>query len=312
MPPARPPQKSAGGALSDGDFVVAAGPPRALDRALREAFAGASWGVVRRAIETGKVAVDEVTITDTRQLVAGGAMVRVTMATPRRRSRVLDQGALLHVDSQVVVVRKPAGVSTVPFEEGERDTLDQLVQNELARRHGREAPLGIVHRLDRETSGVMMFARTVPAKRHLKQQFRLHTVKRRYLALAAGTVASQTLRSRLVRNRGDGLRGSTRHPKLGRDATTHVEALEELKGATLIGCRLETGRTHQIRIHLAEAGHPLVGERVYGDRTRRMPAPRLMLHATYLAFMHPTRGVELCFEEPLPADMTAVLEALRT
>jgi 23S rRNA pseudouridine1911/1915/1917 synthase len=299
------------GALRNAEFAAPPGAPRALDRALKEHFAGASWSVVRRAIETGKISVAGQVVKDARQAVAEGALVRVAMTTPKKKSLLAD-GAIVFVDGQVVVVRKPAGVSTVPYEEGERDSLDQLVQGELARRFGREAPLGVVQRLDRETSGLVVFARTVPAKRHLKNQFRAHTVSRRYLALAAGRVSTQTIRSRLVRDRGDGVRGSTRNPKLGREAVTHVEALEALAGATLIACRLETGRTHQIRIHLGELGHPLLGERVYGDRDLPRPAaPRLMLHATLLGFVHPGSQRELSFEEPTPADMLAVIERLR-
>jgi 23S rRNA pseudouridine1911/1915/1917 synthase len=212
----------------------------------------------------------------------------------------------------VVVVDKPAGISTVPYDENERGTLDQLVMETISER-GRRAPLGIVHRIDKETSGVVVFARTVAAKLALKNQFRFHTVGRRYVALAHGQVRSSTIQSRLVQDRGDGRRGSTDDEALGREAITHVKWLESLRGATLVECRLETGRTHQIRIHLAERGHPLVGERVYSKNYRGelIAAPRLMLHARELAFEHPTTGQRLSFEQPLPPDMVSVLASLR-
>jgi 23S rRNA pseudouridine1911/1915/1917 synthase len=138
-------------------------------------------------------------------------------------------------------------------------------------------------------------------------------VERRYVALAHGSVRAATHHSRLVKDRGDGRRGSTEHPELGRDSVTHVKPLEALAGATLVECRLETGRTHQIRIHLAESGHPLVGERVYGRsyRGERIEAPRLMLHAFELGFEHPTTGKPLHFEQPMPEDMERVVHALR-
>lgn len=158
-----------------------------------------------------------------------------------------------------------------------------------------------------------MFARSLAAKRQLKQQFRVHSVHRRYVALVNGALGSRTLRSRLVKDRGDGLRGSTSNPKLGQIAVTHVRPRETLAGATLVECRLETGRTHQIRIQLSEAGHPIVGERVYvRDYARPLiDAPRLMLHAAELGFLHPATGRPLRFSEALPADMQAVLERLR-
>jgi len=176
------------------------------------------------------------------------------------------------------------------------------------------APLGVVQRLDRETSGLIVFSRTTAARDALRRQFRAHSVHRRYVALVHGRLASRTFASRLVEDRGDGLRGSTTNPKLGRDAVTRTRVLEILSGATLVECTLETGRTHQIRIHLSEAGHPLVGERVYvrGFHEPLIEAPRLMLHAAELGFLHPKDGREMTFTEPMPADMVAVLERLRS
>jgi 23S rRNA pseudouridine1911/1915/1917 synthase len=142
------------------------------------------------------------------------------------------------------------------------------------------------------------------------------------VALAHGRVRSQVVRSVLLADRGDGRRGSTDaavfgrtpRPEEGRLAVTHVEALEALDGATLVGCRLETGRTHQIRIHLAEAGHPLLGERVYvrGYDGPWIPAPRVMLHACELGFVHPATGESLRWTRPPPADFAELLERLRT
>jgi 23S rRNA pseudouridine1911/1915/1917 synthase len=138
-------------------------------------------------------------------------------------------------------------------------------------------------------------------------------VRRRYRAIAHGQVKDRTIFSRLVQDRGDGRRGSTNNPTLGRESITHVFFCEALPGATLIECRLETGRTHQIRIHLSEAGHPLLGERVYAKNNpqQEINAPRLMLHALKLGFRHPTTKAELDFEQPLPEDFLAVLARLR-
>jgi 23S rRNA pseudouridine1911/1915/1917 synthase len=249
-------------------------------------------------------------------LVGEGSTVSIRMTAARAQAESkLEASAIVHADAQVVVVRKPSGIATVPYED-ERGTLDRLVHTLLKRsvpRGTSVAPLGVVQRLDKETSGLLVFARTLSAKRHLQQQLRAHTVTRRYLAIAHGVVTTRTITSRLVQNRGDGFRGSTSHGELGRAAVTHVRALEALNGATLIECRLETGRTHQIRIHLSEAGHPLVGERVYQRRYRGplLPAPRVLLHAAELGFIHPGSGAPVHFEDDPPADFVGVLRALR-
>ncbi|HYQ27888.1 MAG TPA: RluA family pseudouridine synthase, partial [Polyangiaceae bacterium] len=284
-----------------------------LDRWLRELLPGKSWNEVRRLSRTGKVFIDGVPLLDPTRLVAAGAEIELRQNAPRAtRTPSLPKSAILYVDGQVVVVEKPSGISTVPFDENEHGTLDQLVMETISER-GRRAPLGIVHRIDKETSGVVVFARTVAAKQTLKNQFRFHSVGRRYVAIAHGQVKTATIQTRLVKDRGDGRRGSTDDDELGREAITHVKWLENLRGATLVECQLETGRTHQIRIHLAERGNPLVGERVYSKNYRGdlLPAPRLMLHARELAFDHPGTGKRLEFERPLPPDMQAVLASLR-
>jgi 23S rRNA pseudouridine1911/1915/1917 synthase len=284
-----------------------------LDRWLRELMPGKSWNDVRRLVRTGKIFIDGQVQVDPTALVAGGAELEFRQNAPRAtRTPSLPRSAVLHLDAQIVVVAKPAGISTVPYDENERGTLDELVMETISER-GRRAPLGIVHRIDKETSGVVVFARTLAAKHHLKNQFRFHSVGRRYVAIAHGAVKTATIRSRLVQDRGDGRRGSTDNEELGREAITHVKWLETLRGATLVECRLETGRTHQIRIHLSERGHPLVGERVYSKNYggELIASPRLMLHACELELDHPQTGQRVHFEQPVPADMQALLASLR-
>jgi len=274
---------------------------------------GKSWNEVRRLARTGKIFIDGAPLLDPARLVGAGAELELRQNAPRAtRTPSLPRSSILHLDAQVVVVEKPAGISTVPYDENERGTLDQLVMETISER-GRRAPLGIVHRIDKETSGVVVFARTLAAKQALKNQFRFHSVGRRYVAIAHGDVTGGVIKSRLVDDRGDGRRGSTDDEELGREAVTHVKWLESLRGASLIECRLETGRTHQIRIHLSERRHPLVGERVYSKNYRGdlIPAPRLMLHARELAFDHPNTGERLSFETPTPQDMQSVLASLR-
>lgn len=285
--------------------------PLGLARMLRQLIPGLAWSRAHEWIRTGKVTVDGAVVMDPVGVVRGGATVALKMTAPRPSANRLSRDDLVFVDAHVVVVRKPPGISTVAFED-ERDTLDQLVHALLVRGRGRSAPLGVVHRIDKETSGLVVFARSLEAKRVLKQAFRVHAIERLYLALAVGDVTAATFRSRLVADRGDGRRGSTQHPRLGSPATTHVRPLERLGEATLIECRLETGRTHQIRIHLAEAGHPLLGERVYARQAGVTgPVPRMMLHAAVLGFEHPLTRQRLRFEQPMPEDMREVLSRLR-
>jgi 23S rRNA pseudouridine1911/1915/1917 synthase len=225
------------------------------------------------------------------------------------------------------VAEKPAGICTVRHP-AERDwperrkalspTLQDLVAARIATPpHRLRRPLRIVHRLDKETSGLVVFARSVAAERGLGKQFHAHTVTRCYLALVPGSVAARTIRTQLVRDRGDGRRGSSAVSGVGKKAVTHVEVVERLPGYTLVGCRLETGRTHQIRIHLAELGHPVCGDRVYRGAygAPAVPdesgAPRLALHAAELGFTHPITGTALHWTMPLPADLQELLERLR-
>ncbi len=293
-----------------------------VDRALRSLF-GTSWGKARGWIEDGKVRVGGALVTDATSRVVAGAEIVVDEAARRPRAQELGDSDIVHADAQIIVVAKPPGLSTIPYDDTEVDTLDARVRGWLQRKHlvprGQRPTLGIVHRLDKETSGLVVFTRTWLAKQALSSQFRLHSVHRRYTAIAHGDVPSRTLRSFLIENRGDGLRGSARGPGRkkppadAREAITHVTRLEPLDGATLVACRLETGRTHQIRIHLSESGNPLVGERVYVRHFRGpiIEAPRLMLHAAELGFVHPVTDREMRWELPTPGDMRAVIARLQ-
>jgi 23S rRNA pseudouridine1911/1915/1917 synthase len=287
---------------------------RPLDGVLKT-LASLSWGDARKLIERGKISVGGKVITQIDRRLRQGDDLEVRPNAPRPKSaEALDRSALVYVDPQIVVVNKPAGINTVPFDDGERGTLDQLVAALLPRTRGKGPPasLGVVQRLDRETSGVLVFARTFGAKKILAAQLRAHTVHRLYQAIVHGHVEKRVFRSYLVQNRGDRLRGTSRFGREGQLAVTHVEPLRRLSGATLVSCRLETGRTHQIRIHLAEAGHPIVGERVYvrDYEGALIDAPRPMLHAAELGFVHPVKGNEVKFEVPAPGDFQEMLGKL--
>jgi 23S rRNA pseudouridine1911/1915/1917 synthase len=220
---------------------------------------------------------------------------------------------VLFCDRDVVVVRKPAGISSIEHED-EPTSLAQELREWLSQHEKRSCPpLEVVHRLDKVTSGVMVFARTRAAQLELKEQFRAHTTGRHYIAVAHGHVHDATLSYRLVRNRGDGLRGVTNDPNLGRHSVTHVVAREVLERCSVVECRLETGRTHQIRIHLAHTGHPVVGDALYGRdyAGAAIASPRTLLHAASLSFTHPRDRRRLEFEDPLPEEFESVIRRER-
>lgn len=244
---------------------------------------------------------------------------------------------IVYIDPHLVVVAKPSGMMTNRRPE-ERNwsaakkslhpTLEEAVAELIVRRAANKNPnsrgprtraptLRLVHRLDRDTSGLLVLARTEEAELGLIEQFRRHTAHRIYWAIVHGHVAAGTIESHLVRDRGDGRRGSINNPKVGQHAVTHVRPLEDLGDYSLVECQLETGRTNQIRIHLSEQGHLVCGDLKYRQPYAapmikdRSGAPRLALHAAELGFVHPVSGEDLRFRMPLPQDLEQLLDRLR-
>jgi 23S rRNA pseudouridine1911/1915/1917 synthase len=293
--------------------------------------AGVPWSVAKRHVATGKVFVDGRRVTEVDHRLAVGQTVELKMAAPKPRDPERE-GVLVYDDAHVVVIDKPAGISSVPYDERETGTAMDLIRGAW-RRMGKPATsvaLHVVHRIDRATSGLLMFAKSKRAELGLATQLRAHAMEREYRCVAHGVVVPGRIESYLVADRGDGIRGSTSRIEQGKRAVTHVEVVRALRGATLCAVRLETGKTHQIRIHLAESGHPLVGEAVYirdftgklaspanagrgapPEAVRRLiDSPRLMLHAATLGFEHPITGERVRLASELPEDFTAVLDRL--
>jgi 23S rRNA pseudouridine1911/1915/1917 synthase len=247
---------------------------------------------------------------------------------PKRPQEPVPTGLeLVYSDDAVAVVLKPAGLTTVrhaeeaaEFGPGKAGYLPKTAADFLPRLLGRpNAKMTAVHRLDAGTSGLVVFARTAAAAKSLTEQFRKHTVDRRYVALVRGGSPSPgRIESVLVPDRGDGRRGSgPPDDPAGRKAVTHVKIAELLGSFAAVECRLETGRTHQVRIHLGEAGHPLCGEKLYDRPVHGKPLPdgsgalRPMLHAARLGFKHPTTGETMAWDEPPPADFAGLWRELR-
>ncbi|MFM9057589.1 MAG: RluA family pseudouridine synthase [Planctomycetaceae bacterium] len=312
---------------------------------LRTRMQSASWSRLQKLVRGRHVLVHGNVCTDAARRLKEGEVVKVLEAAAAAPPKATDV-RIVHLDDDVVIVDKPPGLTTTRHHEEAswparrrqiQPTLEELVPDAIGRflaarsrgpRHGgaagpgakrrRQPPVRAVHRIDRETSGLVVFARNVPASRILAEQFRLHTTRRRYLALVVGRARAGTIESHLLRDRGDGRRGSAdADDETGKLAITHVAPVEHMgDDYTLVECRLETGRTHQIRIHMSERGHPVCGERVYVQMRRHAPrdesrAPRVMLHAAELGFVHPVTGQELLFESPLPRDIRDVLARLR-
>lgn len=296
--------------------------------ALRTWIPGTSWSAARKLLSSRRVGVNGVVCLDEARRIKAGETVSLSdRALPPPPAAPDVQ--IVWLDADVVVVDKPAGMITLRHaaERGWssrkkrlQPALDEVVPELIAQREKpvgskRPAVLYSVHRIDRETTGLLVFARNGPAQQKLIGQFKRHTAERMYVAIAGGVVAATTFDSFLVRDRGDGKRGSTTVEGQGQRAITHVRPVERLNGCTLLECRLETGRTHQIRIHLSEAGHPLLGDVKYGplasDAMAATPSMRLALHAAMLGFDHPATGQRLRFESPLPSDFLTLIERLR-
>jgi 23S rRNA pseudouridine1911/1915/1917 synthase len=278
-----------------------------------------SWRQVRELCASGKVTVNGERVVEPAHRLAGGEDIAMNMGKPDPRRRVERPGfRVVFEDGHLIVIEKPEGVSTVPYERKESGTALDLIR-EAWRRQGKRAtaaPLYTVHRIDKDTSGLVCFAKTKLAERGLHKIFKEHLAEREYTAVAQGQVRSGRIESQLIENRGDGLRGSNKGFGQGQRAVTDVEVVENLRGATLCRVRLQTGRTHQIRIHLSERGNPLVGETVYiRDLLRRggtpIPSERLLLHAATLGFDHPVTGERLQFSAPLPPEFSAMVDRLR-
>jgi 23S rRNA pseudouridine1911/1915/1917 synthase len=288
-------------------FVVGDGDAgRRLDQVLAARVEGLSRRQARVLLDIGGVFVDGRRVKVAGRpmhageevvAVMGGALARATKKTGRA-ARGADERRLpafnaVFEDEDVVVVDKPSGLLTAPTPESDRNNLADL----LSRRPG-ATPVFVVHRIDLETSGLVVFAKNDHANRELSRRFRDHDLERAYLAVVAGVFPAA-------------LKVIDR-PVGGRRAVTHAEIRERFGDrATLVACRLETGRTHQIRIHMAEVGTPVIGDARYGRPWAAPAPPRMALHATTLSFAHPRTGEKLSFSSAWPADLAAWLADLR-
>ncbi|MGZ8868763.1 MAG: RluA family pseudouridine synthase [Thermoanaerobaculia bacterium] len=284
--------------------------------------------VVRDAaslLDTLAVLYPDSTKTTLRQLLQAGR-VRVNGEVEKNARRELDAGelvevgqksvqpslppglAILHEDDDVIVVLKSHGLLTVATER-ERETTAQAYLNAYLKEKGGER-IHVVHRIDRETSGVLVFAKNFAAREALKEKFAAHDVERVYIAVIEGEMDPPrgTIRSHLRERKDLRMESVDAHPD-AKLAVTHYRTIESNGRYSLLEIRLETGRKNQIRTHLAEAGHPVVGDRMYGSAVN--PLGRLGLHAKVLGFEHPKTGKKLVFTVPVPSSFVALSDGKR-
>jgi 23S rRNA pseudouridine1911/1915/1917 synthase len=285
-----------------------------LDRFLTAAIPGLSRSEIQRLIKEKAVLVNAHPAKPAYRLAAGDA---ITVAVPPPEAQeVLPEDIpldVLYEDADLVAVNKPAGMVVHPAFGNRSGTLVNaaLARWPQMREVGGEERAGIVHRLDKETSGVIVLAKTPDALAALQAQFKARTIYKRYLALVEGVPASSEGIVEAPIGRDPKQRKRMAVVRDGRPATTRYDVLEDLTTHALLKLEPQTGRTHQIRVHLAWLGHPVVGDRVYGYRRQRIKMKRLFLHAAELHVDSPSAGGRLRFDAPLPVGLEDILTKLR-
>jgi len=304
-----------------------------LDRVLAARHTDLSRSRLKALIEDGRVSADGVTITEPSYRVKPGQALATAVPepasyAPQGQAIPLD---ILYEDSEIIVIDKPAGLVVHPAPGNPDLTLvNALIAHcgySLSGIGGVRRP-GIVHRLDKDTSGVLVAAKTDRAHHMLSRQFETRTAERAYLAVVWGvpTPASGRIEGNIGRDPRNRKKMTVVHGGKGKPAATLYRRLKQFGGiASLIECRLETGRTHQVRVHMTHAGHPLIGDPLYGRSTRARikgltasvvdalrSFPRQALHARLLAFDHPTTGERLRFEVEMPKDMKELCSILES
>ena len=291
-----------------------------LDRVLSERALGCSRSTLQRWIEEGRVRVDGAIATRKTKAVAGARVVIEPAPPPPSEALPEDIPlTVLYEDAHLLVLDKPPGLVVHPGAGHASGTLvNALVFRAGLDDVGEASRPGIVHRLDKDTSGVMVVAKTPAAHEALVAMFQRHDLERRYLAIVVGAPPERATHDTLHGRHPVDRKRFTSRTDRGRRAITQVDVRERLRGATLVECRLETGRTHQIRVHLADAGTPVLGDPLYGSRpvdarVREVGSRlgRQALHAAILRFTHPITGEPLAFETSPPRDFLEALEALR-
>lgn len=276
---------------------------------------GLSRSRIKALIDDGHVTVNGNSKPKASQRIEPGDQIRLVVPEPEPYDLTPEAIPLdiVYEDEDVVVVNKARGMVVHPAAGNWSGTLVHALLDHVEDLEGIGGELrpGIVHRLDKDTTGLLVIAKNERAMASLQEQIRTHTARRIYWALVHGNTMPNTGRVEAPLGRHPSDRKKMAVNKQGRDATTHFTVLERFPGYSLVECRLETGRTHQIRVHMAFIGHPVVGDLVYGTRKAHLDMPGQALHAKKLGFYHPSTKEWMEFETELPADMAAAVARLR-
>ena len=290
-----------------------------LDRALADAAPTLSRERLKVLINAGQVSRDGLLVRDPAKRAAAGEVFAVAVPAPAPAHNVAQDLHLVVAfeDEHLIVIDKPAGLVVHPA----AGNLDGTLVNALLHHCdgslsgiGGVARPGIVHRIDKDTSGLIVAAKTDRAHEGLARQFADHSIDRRYLAITRGKPTPPAGKVDAPLARSPSNRKKVAIVPGGKRAVTHYRTIEPLTGAALMECRLETGRTHQVRVHMASLGHPLIGDPVYGGRmpvAERLGFQRQALHAARLGFSHPITGTTQVYESAMPADMQELFSALQ-
>jgi 23S rRNA pseudouridine1911/1915/1917 synthase len=296
-----------------------------LDRALAAAIPTLSRERLKALIGSGAVIGPKgAAVRDPAVKAIPGALYEVSVPEPKPAHNEAQDIALeiVHEDDHLLVVDKPAGMVVHPAAGNFDGTLVNALLHHCAGRLsgiGGVARPGIVHRIDKDTSGLLVVAKTDVAHEGLAAQFARHSIDRRYLAVVAGIPMppSGTVDAPLARSSANRKKMAIVEPGRGKRAVTHYRIIRPLRDAAMVECRLETGRTHQVRVHMASIGHALLGDPVYGrarpahrEILKRLDFHRQALHAARLGFIHPVSKENLSFESPLPSDIQELFGAL--
>jgi 23S rRNA pseudouridine1911/1915/1917 synthase len=295
-----------------------------LDRALAAAVPTISRERLKALIRSGAVEAGGRPVRDPAAKVHGAEALRVAVPEPTAASNEAQDIPLNIVfeDEHLLVVDKPAGLVVHPAAGNLDGTLVNALLHHCAGKLsgiGGVARPGIVHRIDKDTSGLLVVAKTDVAHEGLAKQFAAHSIDRRYLAIVSGvpTATQGVVDAPLARSAANRKKIAIVEGSRGKRAVTHWKRLEPLRESTLLECRLETGRTHQVRVHMASIGHPLLGDPVYGRSgkthgklLKELSFERQALHAAELGFTHPVTKHRLSFSSPMPADMQELFNAL--
>ncbi|MEA3542339.1 MAG: RluA family pseudouridine synthase [Pseudomonadota bacterium] len=295
-----------------------------LDRALADLLPDLSRERLKALIGEGQVRSSAGGKLTGSMKVVEGQQFAITLPAPAPHDTVAQDIPLtiVHEDADLIVVDKPAGLVVHPAAGNLDGTLVNALLHHCAGRLsgiGGVARPGIVHRIDKDTSGLLVVAKTDKAHEGLARQFKDHSIDRAYAAIAYGhpVPAAGTVDSWIARSDADRKKMAVHREGRGKHAVTHYRTMERLRGAALMECRLETGRTHQVRVHMAHIGHPLIGDQVYGRERKGFKSiletlsfKRQALHAKTLGFIHPVTEKPLTFHSALPIDMQELLSAL--